>query len=105
MITHKKPGHWLAEKYFDCPPIFAVMSGGLHPVLIPDLIKALGKDIILQLGGGIHAHPKGTMDGALAARQAIDAAMEGVSLEAFAETHSELKFALLKRGRKPEGPR
>ena len=50
------------------------------------------------MGGGIHGHPLGTAKGALAARQAIEAALQGISLKEFAKMHSELKLALEKWG-------
>ena len=46
------------------------------------------------MGGGIHGHPKGTFRGAIAARQAVDAVMQGISLKKFSENHVELKDAL-----------
>ena len=77
---------------------FPVCSGGLHPGLFEDLIGIMGKDIIIQCGGGIHGHPDGTKAGATAARQAVDAAMKGTGLEEYAEDHEELKKALDKWG-------
>ncbi|HID72771.1 TPA: hypothetical protein EYP38_02410, partial [Candidatus Micrarchaeota archaeon] len=49
-----------------------------------------------QAGGGIHGHPKGTRVGAMAMRQAVDAAMEGIPLPKYAKTHKELAEALKK---------
>jgi ribulose-bisphosphate carboxylase large chain len=54
-------------------PVMPVASGGLSIRDIPKLIKIFGKDVVIQIGGGIHAHPKGTLEGARAARKAIDA--------------------------------
>ena len=56
----------------------------------------LGKDIIIQTGGGIHGHPDGTLAGAMAARQAVDAVMSGVSLKHYARNNKELAAALEK---------
>jgi ribulose-bisphosphate carboxylase large chain len=75
-------------------PTFAVCSGGLHPGHVPKLIDILGKDIIIQMGGGIHGHPQGTIIGARAARQAITAVMNGKSLHEYAKKHNELAVAL-----------
>lgn len=74
--------------------VMPVASGGLHPNLVPDLIKIFGKDFIIQAGGGIHGHPNGTVAGAIAMRQAVDAVLEGVSLLHYAKTHIELKKAI-----------
>lgn len=79
-------------------PVFPVASGGLHPGKVHAEIKMLGRDIILQAGGGIHGHPLGTTAGARAMRQAVDAAVAGISAEEYAKTHKELALALEKWG-------
>ena len=76
----------------------AVSSGGLHPGHVPFLIKHLGKDLIIQMGGGIHGHPKGTLCGAIAARQAVDATIQKIPLKEYAKEHAELRMALEKWG-------
>ena len=92
------------ENVYDLKQVFPVCSGGLHPGHVPFLIKNLGKDIIIQMGGGIHGHPVGTVEGAKAARQSIDAAMKNIPLEKYAKTHIQLKEALQKyRIHKREG--
>ena len=75
-------------------PVFPVVSGGLESTMVLELIKIFGKDVIMQFGGGIHAHPMGTGSGATACRQAVDASLDGISLEEYAKTHTELKAAL-----------
>ena len=75
-------------------PVMPVASGGLHPRLVPTLIETFGKDFVIQAGGGIHGHKNGTFAGATAMRQAVDAAMEGKTLEEYAKIHNELKVAL-----------
>ncbi len=75
-------------------PVMPVASGGLHPRLVPALMKTFGKDFIIQAGGGIHGHSAGTFAGATAMRQAVDATLEGKTLEEYAKTHKELKTAL-----------
>ncbi|MEM0313821.1 MAG: RuBisCO large subunit C-terminal-like domain-containing protein, partial [Candidatus Bathyarchaeia archaeon] len=74
--------------------VMPVASGGLHPRLVPSLIKFFGIDLVIQAGGGIHGHAWGTVAGAKAMRQAIEACLNGVSLEEYAETHKELRAAL-----------
>ncbi len=91
-------GHMLSEKWGKMKPMFAVCSGGLHPGLVPPLIKMFGKDIIIQAGGGVHGHPKGTRAGATAMRQAVDATLRNISLKNYAKTHIELKEAIGKWG-------
>ncbi len=84
----------LSQNWGKIKPVMAVSSGGLHPGHVPYLIKHLGKDLVIQMGGGIHGHPRGTLYGAMAARQAIESVMKNNSLEEYAKTHKELKAAL-----------
>ena len=74
-------------------PVLPVASGGLYPGLVPALIEFFGKDFIIQAGGGIHGHKDGTVAGARAMRQAVEASLKGVNLEDFASTHAELRQA------------
>jgi len=86
--------HVLAEDWGNIKPVFAVCSGGLHPGHIPALVRMLGKDIIVQAGGGVHGHPGGTIAGAKSMRQAIDAVMAGIALDEYGKTHKELGAAV-----------
>lgn len=86
----------LIEDFYGVKKVFPVASGGLDPLMIPALYKIFGKDVIMQFGGGIHGHPKGTIPGAIAARQALDAALKNISLEKYAQSHKELGEALEK---------
>lgn len=90
----KKKSHILEENWRSIKPTFAVCSGGLYPGHVEKLMNILGKNIIIQMGGGIHGHPCGTVTGAKAARQAIDASMKRISLKEYAKNHEELKIAL-----------
>jgi ribulose-bisphosphate carboxylase large chain len=84
----------LKVKMGDVKPVLPVASGGLHPRLVPALIRIFGIDFAIQAGGGIHGHPDGTIAGAKAMRQAVDAALKHVALEKYAKDHEELKRAL-----------
>jgi len=86
----------LKEGLWKFKPVMPVASGGLHPGHIPQLIKVFGNDFIVQAGGGIHSLQ--TRIGAIAMRQALDAALEGISLQEYSKTHKELKLALNKFG-------
>ena len=88
--THER----LKQDWGKIKPVLAVSSGGLHPGNIPYLIKHLGKDLIIQMGGGIHGNPLGTRAGAMAARQAVDAVLSGEKLKDYSKNHYELKAAL-----------
>jgi ribulose-bisphosphate carboxylase large chain len=84
----------LTKEMFGLKRVLPVASGGLHPRLVPALMEFFGKDFIIQAGGGIHGHRDGTASGARAMRQAVEATLEGKSLEKFAENHKELERAL-----------
>lgn len=76
--------------------VFPIASGGLHPGCVPKLVKVLGKDIIIQAGGGVHG--LGTRIGAASMRQAVEAAVNGYALEDYARKHKELRMAIEKWG-------
>ncbi len=97
-FVKEKGHHRLQENWHGMKPVFAVCSGGLHPGLIPPLMRMLGNDIIVQGGGGVHGHPQGTKAGARAMRQAIDAVLAGSTLREWAKNHYELKQAIDKWG-------
>jgi ribulose-bisphosphate carboxylase large chain len=84
----------LKEPMGGLKPVLPVASGGLHPRLVPALIDTFGNDFVIQAGGGIHGHKDGTSAGATAMRDAVEAVMDGKTLEEYAETHRELKVAL-----------
>ncbi|MFX0050303.1 MAG: type III ribulose-bisphosphate carboxylase [Candidatus Hodarchaeota archaeon] len=80
-------------------PTLPCASGGLHPGVLPEVLTVYNtSDLVLQVGGGIHGHPKGTHAGTKATIQAIEAWKENISLEEKANTNKELKEALEKWG-------
>ncbi len=86
----------LPQNWGSIKPVLPVSSGGLHPGLIPPVMKLLGNDCTLLVSGGIHGHPSGTRAGAKAVMQAIEAVMDGAELSEYARTHRELQQALEK---------
>ncbi|MEM5790833.1 MAG: type III ribulose-bisphosphate carboxylase [Candidatus Aenigmatarchaeota archaeon] len=90
----REHNHVLAENWYNIKPVFAVCSGGLHPGLVPYLIRKLGINIIIQAGGGVYGHRLGTKAGARAMRQAIDATLNNISLKEYSKKHKELDIAL-----------
>jgi ribulose-bisphosphate carboxylase large chain len=84
----------LAQKWGNIKSTLSVSSGGLHPGHVPFLIKHLGKDLVIQAGGGIHGHPSGSTAGAKAMRQAVEAVLKKKSLKEYSNSHTELKEAL-----------
>ncbi|OXM86013.1 2,3-diketo-5-methylthiopentyl-1-phosphate enolase [Paenibacillus rigui] len=73
---------------------FPVPSAGIHPGLVPLILRDFGDQVVVNAGGGIHGHPMGTIAGGQAFRQAIDACLAGESLRTYAERHPELKAAI-----------
>lgn len=84
----------LKENWSAIKPTLAVSSGGLHPGHIPALYRIFGINAVYQFGGGCHGHPKGTLSGAKAIRQALDATLNRVKLKDYAISHVELSQAI-----------
>jgi ribulose-bisphosphate carboxylase large chain len=84
----------LGQDWSGIKSVLPTCSGGLHPGLIPELIKLVGTDIIIQAGGGVWGHPDGGRAGGQALRQAIDVAMTGATLVDYAREHKELQRAI-----------
>ena len=76
-------------------PILPVFSSGQWAGQAPDLFAQLGSiDLMHLAGGGILGHPDGIAAGVTSMREGWEAAVSGVSLEAFARTHPPLRSAL-----------
>jgi len=58
------------------------------------LVEILGKNLVINFGGGLHGHPQGSIAGAKAAVQSVEAAVKGIPLKVYARNHKELKTAL-----------
>ncbi|MEI7961937.1 MAG: type III ribulose-bisphosphate carboxylase [archaeon] len=86
--------HCLPQDWQGMEAVFPVSSGGLHPGIIDKIFNLLGTNIMVQLGGGVHGHPKGSYSGAVAMRAAVDAYLDKQTVEEKAKTVPELKEAL-----------
>jgi len=73
-------------------PVFS--SGQTGRVAAATYAAVGSTDLIFAAGGGIFGHPGGVAAGVTALRQAWDAAVAGVPLEAHAQAHGELRDAL-----------
>jgi len=85
---------WLHGELHGLNDVLPVASGGLHPGLVPQLLDAVGTNIGVQAGGGIHGHPDGTHAGAKAFRRAVEAAVADQPLSDAAKDSPELATAL-----------
>jgi ribulose-bisphosphate carboxylase large chain len=88
----------LKVKWSGLKDTFPVASGGLSPLNVAPNLDGYGMDCIVQAGGGVHGHPGGTTTGARAMRQAVDAWVEGTSINEYAINHTELEKAIKKWG-------
>jgi ribulose-bisphosphate carboxylase large chain len=89
---------WLRSDLYGMTDVLPVASGGLHPGLVPKLLEAVGTNVCVQAGGGVHGHPEGTRAGAAALRAAVEAAVADEPLEVRAQESAELGAALEKWG-------
>jgi ribulose-bisphosphate carboxylase large chain len=88
----------LEQPWYKLKSVFPTSSGGLHPGTLPIVLENLGKDLIIQVGGGVMGHPDGPRSGGKAVRDAIEATIKGIPLEEYAKDHIELQRALNKWG-------
>ncbi|HEY0826643.1 MAG TPA: RuBisCO large subunit C-terminal-like domain-containing protein, partial [Bacilli bacterium] len=75
-------------------PSFPVPSAGIHPGLVPLILRDFGRDTVVNAGGGVHGHPMGASAGGRAFRQAIDAVLAEIPLREYALGHPELETAI-----------
>jgi 2,3-diketo-5-methylthiopentyl-1-phosphate enolase len=73
---------------------FPVPSAGIHPGLVPLILRDFGHDVVVNAGGGVHGHPMGAAAGGRAFRQAIDGTLAGSTLQDYAESNLELAEAI-----------
>jgi ribulose-bisphosphate carboxylase large chain len=93
-FTGDKANNAIPQSWGSKRAVFSVASGGLNPLHVPSLLEIFGSDVIMQFGGGIHGHPRGSRSGAMAVRQALELAIEGKPLTGDAENHPELAKAI-----------
>ncbi|MHB8481396.1 MAG: 2,3-diketo-5-methylthiopentyl-1-phosphate enolase [Nitrospiria bacterium] len=75
---------------------FPVPSAGIHPGLVPEIIKDFGKEVVINAGGGVHHHPAGTRQGVRAFLDAIEGVCEGKELAEIARRSVPLREALVR---------
>ena len=92
--SYLRVAHLLRASFYHIKPVFPAPSGGVHAGNLSPLIRDLGVDCMIGVGGGIHGHRMGATAGAKSVRQAIDAIMKNIPLEEAAKEHPELAAAL-----------
>jgi ribulose-bisphosphate carboxylase large chain len=83
----------------DCP--MPVAGSGQWGGQAPETFARTGRtvDLLYLCGGGIVSHPGGPAAGVVAVQQAWEAAVQGVPLSTYAETHAELRQSIEKFGK------
>ena len=81
---------FFTQPWWNIKPMMYACSGGTTQLAVEKIIKAVGTDVMLAAGGGVHGHPDGSEAGAKSMRQAIDAAMLGIPVMEYAKDHPEL---------------
>ncbi len=75
--------------------VLPVFSSGQWAGQAPDTYQALGSlDLLYLAGGGIMAHPDGPAAGVASLREGWEAALAGIPLAEYAQTHPALRGAL-----------
>ena len=79
--------------------VMPVISSGQWGGQAPETYRLTGTtDLMYVAGGGIMAHPMGPAAGLRGLQQAWEAAVKGIDLNTYAETHLELKETIKKFG-------
>ncbi len=92
--TYMQVWRELTFPFYHLKPTTPMPAGGIIVQNVPQIAADIGFDFVVGVGGAMHAHPDGPRAGATAFRQAIDAVMQGIPLEKYAEDHKELGRAL-----------
>jgi len=98
LLGHTHSCSALSEDWHGINPSFAVAAGGFHPASIHPFIDALGANVVMQFSEGCYNHPSGTLSGARAIKQSLDAYQKKIPLEQYSLQHADLQKALIKWG-------
>lgn len=86
--------NWLRTRLRDVKQSYPILSGGLQPGNVGINISCLGKDVVIQAGSGVQAHPDGPRAGGKAMRAAVDATLESTPIVEKARQVPELRRAI-----------
>jgi len=92
--SYIRVAHLLRAPFYHFRSIFPAPAGGVHAGNLSPVIRDLGYDCMIGVGGGVHGHKMGATAGAKSVRQAIGALMKNISLEEAAKKHKELAVAI-----------
>jgi 2,3-diketo-5-methylthiopentyl-1-phosphate enolase len=92
--SYLRVAHVLRTPFYHIKSAFPAPAGGVHAGNLSPIIRDLGYDCVIGVGGGIHGHKMGPAAGAKSVRQAIDAFMNNIPLGEAAKKHKELDVAL-----------
>ncbi len=85
--------HHLSSPWCHIKRVLPMPGGGVMHNCVHAIIRDLGIDSILGVGGAIHGHPMGPVAGARSMRYVIDAAVKGISFQQAAEENPEVRAA------------
>lgn len=88
---YRKTAHQLTLPFYSMKPALPSLGGGVNPGMVHILMEDLGNDIMLAPGGAIQGHPLGIKAGVKAMYDAIEAEMQGQTIEKAVEESKELK--------------
>lgn len=77
----------LGQEWYGMREVWPVASGGLHPGVMDVVVKKLGSNILIQMGGGVLGHPQGIRRGVEAALEARKVAVDEMSVTEYAKLH------------------
>lgn len=83
----------LGQKWYGTKPVWHTASGGLHAGTISEVINKLGKDILIQCGGGVLGHPDGIEAGVEAVIQAKNLTLKGEDINSWIQANPDSALA------------
>ncbi len=94
----------LGQEWYGMKETWPVASGGLHPGVLDKVIEKMGKNIFIQLGGGVLGHPQGIARGVEAALEARKAIVAGETILEYVKKNpdSALAEAVAEWGTEPK---
>ena len=83
----------LGQKWYGMKSVWHTASGGLHPGTIPEVMKKLGNDIVIQCGGGSLGHPDGISAGVEAIIESKNLTLKNIDIIEWVKDHPDTALA------------